>query len=483
MTGLWRQPVSEMAAGIVSGRFSAADLVGSHFERATEVEAAVNCFVELLPGSLEQAAKIDRERATGENYARSPLRGIPFAFKDVFANGREAPGAGSRKVKIEIEATEAAALERLTAVGAVPIGRLSLDPFAFAVTGINDEYGDTRNPWSPERITGGSSSGAAVAVATGAVPFAIGSDTGGSVRIPSAFCGVLGLKPTLGRISKRGVLPLSYSQDTVGVIARSAADIALVLATLAGYDRADPVSVDVPVPDFEAELEASRDGDGALIGIRAGIDRKLIEARCEPVVVEAIEAGLEALTVAGAEIVPVDLSRLFAYDAAASVLTWAEALAVHGTSLAQNPERYPATIRARLEIAIAAQGTDHVDAMRLQGRALHELLSGPLQEISMIVAPTVPCVAPLREGLDDEDQVLNLAGRLLSLNRPFNFTGVPAISVPVGSDAEGLPLAIQLAARPWNESALLRAAAAIQDRFPFRFADLEGEGRKTRQEV
>ena len=446
MTEIWTLGVEELVAAIRAGELSAVDGVEAFAARAREVNVVVNCFIALDDSAMDRAAA--REGAAG----RGALHGVPYAYKDVFVHPGATPTVGSRDVRLELGVRGATVLDRLDDAGAISLGRLNLDPFAYAATGVNPDFGDVRNPWDPARIAGGSSGGAAAAVASGAVPFAIATDTGGSIRIPAALCGVTGLKPTLGRIPRTGAAPLSFSQDTVGILARSAKDVALVFEHVAGHDPEDAVSILAPVPTF-AELDAS------CKGTRLGFDPDAFD-RTTPEIAAAATVAIEALRGSGAEPVEVDLSMLEAFDTVATVLTWAEASAVHERTLGRDPGRYAPAIRARLELALSAHGADHVNAMRLQGRALTQLLDGPLAAADVLAVPTVAAPAVTIDSLQ-QDAVSVSVGHL-RLNRPFNLTGVPALAVPIGFDPAGMPLGLQLVARPWAEQTLLACAAAYQ---------------------
>lgn len=446
MTEVWRLGVEDLVTAIRAGELGAVEVVDAFATRAREVDPVVNCFIALEEGAVERAAA--RERAAG----RGPLHGIPYAYKDVFVRRGATPTLGSRDVTLELGARAATVLDRLDDAGAISLGGLNLDPFAYAATGVNPDFGDVRNPWDPARIAGGSSGGAAAAVASGAVPFAVATDTGGSIRIPAALCGVTGLKPTLGRVPRTGAAPLSSSQDTVGILARSARDVALVLEHISGYDPDDAVSIPAPVPTF-AGLDAS------CRGTRIGFDPGAFD-RTTPVLAAAATLAIETLTGSGAKPVEADLSMLEAFDIVATVLTWAEASAIHERTLERDPGRYAPAIRARLELALAAHGADHVNAMRLQGRALTQLLDGPLAAADVLLAPTVAAPAATIDSLQQD--VLNVSVGHLRLNRPFNLTGVPALALPIGFDPAGLPLGLQLVARPWAEQTLLACAAAYQ---------------------
>ncbi|WP_051580375.1 amidase [Pseudonocardia acaciae] len=409
-----------------------------------DAQERTNCFVEISTDGVWSAG------------GSGVLAGVPYAFKDMFTRGGRRPGLGVRGALVRTRADESTCLDRLDAAGAVPVGRLNLDPYGYAATGLNDVHGDVRNPWNPEHIAGGSSSGAAAAVAAGALPLAVGSDTAGSVRIPAALCGVVGLKPTYGRVPRTGCVPLSYSQDTIGIIAGTVADAALALSVMSGHDPGDPSSFRAPA------FSPSSPPDGArpLDGVRVGVDEEYLRGLCDPEVLDAVLRARSVLGELGARTVPVRLDELHGYDVAASVLTWCEAGAVHERALAGAPGAYPGSVRTRLHQALAAHGTDHVNALRLRGAALRGFLSGVLAGCDVIATAAAPVPAPRRDAARADP--LATTARLLSANRPFSFLGLPAITVPAGRSRRNLPLGLQLVARPWAEATLLRVAAAYE---------------------
>ncbi len=458
----WALTVAELAEALRSRRLTAVETASAFLERARLADAHVNCFVELGQGALEAADRLDRHAATEAPLGR--LHGVPFAQKDLLVDEGRSPTGGSRRVRLPLRATGSTVLERLEADGAVSLGPLNLDPFAYAATGLNPELGDVRNPWDTGRIAGGSSGGAAAAVAAGAVPFAIGSDTGGSIRIPAGFCGVTGLKPTYGLVPKRGTLPVSYSQDTLGVIARSALDVAFVLESLAGHDPLDASSLPLPRDRFAGLSEqVAPQGERPLAGLRVGVVSGAFADRTGAEVAGAAADAVAVLAGLGAEVTDLQLPDLDRCDAAATVLTWAEVAAVHRPAFVRAPELYASSMRARLEVALAVGGTGHVDALRYQGRALRTFLDGVLAAVDVVVAPTVDAPPPtLAAAAGGEAHAAALSLRLLRLNRPFSYLGVPALALPTGFGAAGLPTAVQLVGRPWAEPTLLRVAAAYQ---------------------
>lgn len=465
MSEPWRQSARELGQAIATGELSAGEALASCLARARQVDAALNCFIEFDEVVGDAEAERGRRRRLDRRVRARPVAGVPFAYKDIFARAGRSPSGGAEHGAGDLGAPEATVLTRLERdSGAVAIGALNLDEYSYAATGMNRYFGDVANPWEPARITGGSSSGAAAAVAAGAVPFAIGSDTGGSVRIPAALCGVVGFKPTFGRLPRTGTLPLCYAQDTVGILTRSALDAALVLEHIAGFDPADPGSLPVATSPYLRLAEERVTPHRPLAGLRLGVDRDYLWRRSSPEVAAAAEAALGELASLGASEVAVDLSCFDRYDAAASVLTWSEVRSVHGDALAREPGRYGPTIRRRLGSGGGASGADHVTALRLQGFALREFLAGPLAEADLLLAPVIGATAPPRLLLEDGSgaEAERFSIEVLSLNRPANFVGAPAISLPAGFDEDGLPIGMQLIGRPWSEVELLTCAAAYQ---------------------
>lgn len=449
-------PIGRIASAIRAREVSCEEVAHAFLGQARRADAELACFIELTAEpALARAWGADAQLAGGEE--GGPLCGIPFAAKDVFVGGGRTPTAGARGTPIPMAARSATVLERLDTAGAISFGLLNLDPFCYTVTGANPDFGDVGNPWDPLRLAGGSSGAVAAAVAVGAVAFGIGTDTGGSGRIPAAHCGVTGLKPTFGRIPKRGSVPVSYSQDTVSLLARSAVEVALILESVAGHDPLDPSSFDVPVQAWAAGLERP----GRLDGVRVGVDVPQLRSVDSA---SAIETALCALTDLGATLVDVDLSALDRYDVAATVLTWSEVAAAHTPMFASGRPGYPPATRMRLDAAQLAHGADHVNALRYRGRALREFLGGPLSTADIIATPTTAVAPPLRDAIGREGSGPEVQSSLdaLALTRPFSFLGVPALSLPVGFDRRGLPVGLQLVARPWDERRLLASAAAYQ---------------------
>lgn len=443
-----------------SRKVSAREVTEQFLERAQRAQAKLNCFVEIeAERAMRAAARIDDADASAE---LGLLPGVPFAAKDIFVHDGRTPANGSSSVRLLTRAESSPALDRLCAAGAIGLGWLNLDQFSYTATGVNPDFGSVRNPWDPARATGGSSSGAAAAVAFGAVPFAIGADTGGSVRIPASCCGVVGLKPTFGRVPRRGAAPLSFSQDSLGILARSVCDVSLALEVLAGHDQFDPASMNVGVDKYSTACAAGPDG---LRGVRFGFDQAYIAAHCGADVQSATARALETMEAHGARLIELDLGRLDDHNVVASVLTWAEAAAIHSEAFPLNRPAYGAATRARLDAALLSHGADHVNALRLQGKLLKEFLREVASLVDVIAHPTTPGPPALLRDIeqDGRDGIATSSLPSLEMNRPFSLLGLPAMSVPIGFDSAELPVGLQLVTRPWCESMLLQCGAAYQE--------------------
>ncbi len=383
--------------------------------------------------------------------AVGPLAGIPLAVKDLIDLAGHATRAGSPLHFDDTPALkDAAVVEKLKASGAHIIGKTHTHEIALGITGINPHTGAVRNPHEPTRITGGSSSGSAAAVASGMVPGALGSDTGGSIRIPAALCGVVGLKPTFGRVSTRGVMPLSWNLDHVGPITRSVEDAALLLNVIAGYDPLDPASVNTPAPDFTAGL-----GKG-ILGWRVAVAAGPFIEESDAGVLSAFRAAVQQFASLGAEVSEVEIAHLRNMAAANGTLVIADAAAVHRERLAAHPDWFGADVRERLERGRAVTSTDYTLARRTQqeARRYFDLL---FAHYDLLLLPTTASVAAPIEGLDSAAY----APRLTRFTAPFNLTGLPALSIPCGR-VDGLPVGLQIIGASWHEAHVLQAGHAFE---------------------
>ena len=350
------------------------------------------------------------------------------------------------------------AAEALAAAGAVNLGALHMTEFALGPTGHNYFYGPCRNPWNPDHIAGGSSSGAGASVAARLVYGALGSDTGGSVRLPAAVNGVLGLKATYGRVPRSGAMPLSWSCDHLGPLARTAADLARLMNVIAGHDPADPTASRRAVPDYGAGLDAG------IRGLRIGIPRNYYFDEVHPDVQKPLDAALAALVVAGAVLVPLDVPAAEHLTELSRALVYSEAAAAHAHWLRTRAADYSPQVRARIATGIAIPAPIYLEALQMRTGLLRTFVEGVYAHCDVLATPTLALPVPTLAATDvgGDPSMWRVIASLVRCTAPFNYLGVPALSVPVGPTASGLPAALQLVGRPFAESTLLRVAAAYQ---------------------
>jgi aspartyl-tRNA(Asn)/glutamyl-tRNA(Gln) amidotransferase subunit A len=354
---------------------------------------------------------------------------------------------------------DATVVARLRAAGAIVLGKLNMHEFAYGPEGLNGHYGHPWNPWDPrvQRIAGGSSSGSAIAIAAGLCAGTLGSDTGGSIRLPSALCNVTGLKPTYGRVSRAGVLPLAWSMDNAGPMTRTARDAALLLGAIAGADPRDPTARDVAVPDYVSALT------GDVRGLRVGLLRPFFLERSIPPVRQAVEAAAATLAGLGAAVEEVALDRVEHAAGAFLAIVWPEALAYHRRWLESRPGDYTPAVRDRLRLGFFVDGTEYVDGQRVR-RLLRDAADRLLERVDVLLAPAAPIVAsPIEQDeIEHLGQRRDRRGALILFTQPFNLTGHPAAVVPCGFDPEGMPIGLQIVGRAFDEATVLRVADAFQ---------------------
>ncbi len=446
-----------LAERIAQRDVSAVAVTEALLERFRVVGATLNCIRSVdSDTALRAAERIDA--ALKRNEPAGPLWGIPLAHKDLFYRAGKVVTCGSSIRRDYVPAITATVLERLDRAGAITLGTLSLAEFAMGPTGWNEHFGPTRNPWNTAHVSGGSSSGSGAAVGAGLVAGSLGTDTGGSVRIPASFCGVTGLKPTQGRISRVGVLPLSHSLDCVGLVTRSARDCARLLSVIAGADPADPTADGIAVPNYEGLL------DGDVRGMRVAVPRAIIEAMADPDVAQAVTGLVETLGERGvsrSDVADPDIALLNALN---GLVFLSEAAAVHAPWLAERREDYGPQVRERLLCGLYFPATRYIDAMRLRGPMLKAFLSDTLADADALILPTLPVTAPTVEAAASRDisAVMALNAKLTPFTPFANYLGLPALDVPGGVDRNGMPIGVQLIGRPFSEDQLLKLADAIQ---------------------
>ncbi len=379
------------------------------------------------------------------------VQDVPIAVKDLFETAKVRTTAGALFFQDYVPNEDAAVVRRIKDEGAVLIGKTNMHEIALGITTLNPHYGTCHNPWDEARISGGSSGGSAVAVAAGMALAALGTDTGGSIRIPAALCGVVGFKPTYGRVSLRGVIPLSWNLDHAGPLTRTVRDAALLLQVISGYDPDDPYSANVTAQDYRKDIE------GGIAGWRVAIGAGIYVEAAEPEVVEAVHGSAEVLGHLGAVVKQVDVAYLREAAAANGVMTQADGAAFHRQRLAEHPDWFGEDVRRRLEAGRSTTSTEYSLARHAQTELKHRFLKF-FGDYDILVLPTTPVTAPLILGNDAVEQ----ARPLTRFTAPFNLAGLPAISIPCGMSRLGLPIGLQIVGPAWNESRVLQAARAYE---------------------
>ncbi len=445
----------ELGRLIGEKQVSPVEVALAHLERIDATESTLNSFI-TRPGeeALEAARRAEDEIAGGEY--RGVLHGVPVGLKDLYYVAGMRNTAGSRIFGDFVPDFDGASAASLKEAGAILMGKLNLHQFAFGPTGHNADYGDMHNPWDVERVAGGSSGGSGSAAAAGQCAITLGTDTGGSIRIPSALCGLAGLKPTYGRVSRYGLVSLSWSLDHPGPMARTVEDCAAALQVLAGYDPRDPASADEPVPDYMEALSED------LSGLRIGVPREYFEVPVDGEVERLVREALSTLEDLGAEVVEVSWPMYHRSADISKIILYAEAAAYHKELLLRRGEEYDPSVRWRFESGLFISGPDYLRALRHR-RKYTESVRELFQQVDLLAGPMEPVVAPPIEA----DSILVNGERvgvipaLTQYTRPFNLTGYPALTVPCGF-VEGLPVGLQLAAGPFEEATALRAGFAYQ---------------------
>lgn len=448
--------IAEVAPLIAGGRISPVELTQAYLARIERLNPSLNAYVTVTPeAALTDARMLEGELARGE--CRGPLHGIPVGLKDVIATRGVRTAAGAKILADYVPDEDATVTMRLKAAGAILLGKTNTHEFAYGVTTNNPHFGPTRNPWNPDFIPGGSSGGSGAAVAAGMAATAIGTDTGGSIRIPASLCGIVGLKPTHGRVSTAGVVPLSWSLDTVGPLTRSVEDAAIVLNCIAGIDARDPATPPVPVADY-------RDQTGmGVAGLRLGIPRKGFFEGLDSDVSSAIEAAIAVFRALGAHIQDVDASLLRQNRTAMRDIQQAEARRYHARWLRERANDYGDDVRENLARRADMTADELVQAFRVRD-AMMQLVSALLLDFDALVLPTtrIPAVPLGMEVVTIDGQQETLRDVLTPNTNSFNLVGVPALSLPCGFTASGLPIGLQVVGRRWDEAMICRIGAAYE---------------------
>jgi aspartyl-tRNA(Asn)/glutamyl-tRNA(Gln) amidotransferase subunit A len=442
--------ILELAEQIRQGSVSPVELTRQCLARIEQLNPTLNAFITVTADrALAQARQAEAE--IGRGAWRGPLHGIPLGLKDLIDTAGVLTTAASALFKDRVPTEDAEVARRLQSAGAVFLGKQNLHEFAYGASTLVSYFGEVHNPWDTAHIAGGSSSGSAAAVAAGLGYAAIGTDTAGSIREPAAMCGIVGLKPTYGRVSARGVVPLSWSLDHVGPITRTVADAAVILHAIAGCDAGDSGSADMPIPDY---LAALRDDPKPL---RIGLPRAYFYDDLHPEIAAAVSQALTALATLSAEIrnleLPVPTDR---------TVQSAESYAYHAEFVGRSPERYqPETLR-RIQTGAKVTATDYVLHRRAMDQMRHNI-SDVFKDVDVLVTPTTPIPPPAIAELQQNPDLLRPREILLLRNtRPVNVWGLPAISIPCGFTQAGLPIGLQIIGPHWGEARVLQLAHAYE---------------------
>jgi len=448
--------LADLATAIRRRKVSSAEVTKALLARIKKWQPKLNAFARVEAEDAMKAARA-ADRALANGKIKGPLHGVPLAHKDMYYVKGKLAECGSKIRKRWIAPATATALTRLEGAGALRLGALNMVEFAFGPTGHNVHTGHVRNPWNPKHITGGSSSGSGAAVGARLVPAALGSDTGGSIRMPAHFCGVTGLKPTNGRVSRANAMPLSYTLDTVGPLARTAEDCGLIAAATMGPDPLDPTTDSAPFWDAEAAKRASRT-------MTIGIPKSFYVDDLDADVDSALDEAIATFRKLGARIVQVELPDQALVSAAALIVIGVEALTIHAPWLRTRPKDYSEQVRNRLMNGAAYSAVEYLEALRWRGPALAAHLEA-IGKCDAILVPAVRVAAPTIAETDvgggpNADTVILGITRFM---RPVNYLGLPSLGVPAGFGKSGLPIGLQLIGRPFRDETLVALGAAFQE--------------------
>jgi aspartyl-tRNA(Asn)/glutamyl-tRNA(Gln) amidotransferase subunit A len=451
-----RLGVSQLDEAYASGRVSPTEVVRHTLRRIESLDPVLNSYISVTAEhAMQQARRAEAEIRAGRRIG--PLHGVPYAAKDLLDTRGVRTTVGSRMLADNLPARDAAVVEKLSAAGAILLGKTGLHEWAYGITSSNPHFGPVCNPWNPQRIPGGSSGGSAAALAAGLCSFSLGLDTGGSIRIPAALCGIAGLKPTFGRISRRGAFPLGHTLDTLGPFGLTVRDTALVYKAITGPDKTDPSTVDrsADLPAFGTEP--------SLGGVVIGLPRALYYERLAPDVDNAIEAALGVLTNLGAELREVSVPDVALANSLHRLILLAEASSVHRQRLEERREDFGDDVRALLDQGQLVLATDYLDAQR-QRRRFCRGFARTLETVDALVLPAVPIPTARIGELEVDVNGTRENVRLATTRniRALNLTGLPVLSVPCGFHGDGLPIGLQIVGKAFDERQILQIGHAYE---------------------
>jgi aspartyl-tRNA(Asn)/glutamyl-tRNA(Gln) amidotransferase subunit A len=450
--------IEELAGDIRRGKVSPVEATEECLARTRRLDARLHAFITLdAEGALKAAKEREAEAAAGR--WRGALHGVPLAFKDLCHVRGLPTSCGTMTKEYFVSSHECTAVSRLAAAGAITLGKLNMTELAMGPFGDNAHHGHVQNPWRAGHVSGGSSSGSGAAVAAGLCLGALGSDTGGSIRLPSACCGIVGLKPTYGRVSRAGVMPLSWSNDHIGPMTRTVRDAALLLNIIAGRDPHDATSSPRAVPDYLAGI-----GEG-IAGLRVAVPENFFFQGLDPEMAAGVRQALRVLEGLGARIEEVRIPDPQVMNDVCNIISRCEGAAVHARLYRERPEQLQPVARARIELGFRIPAHDYLQALRLRARLTRAFLRDVFAGADLLAAPVIPEPAPpSSHAIEGTVEELALRqGRFARLTRSFNGLGLPALSLPCGFSGAGLPLGFQIVGRPFDEVTVLRAGHAYEE--------------------
>ena len=447
--------IEDVAAAIRDHKITATEATEACLARIARHDPTLRAFITVDAEGARRAAK-ERDTETAAGRSRGPLHGVPLAYKDLCFIAGLPTSCGTSTPEYFIAENDCTVVARLRAAGAVTLGKLNMSELALGPFGDNAHHGHVQNPWRAGFCSGGSSSGSGAAVAAGLALGAVGSDTGGSIRLPAAACGIVGLKPTYGRVSRAGGMVLSWSNDHLGPMTRTVRDTALMLGVMAGWDSADPTTSRRPVPDYLAGLE-----DGAR-GLRVGVPENYYFEGVASAIERAVQDAVGRLVERGALRVDRRLPDPQPISDVTNIVSRAESAALHARVLKERPGELQPVVRARLAVGLELSAFDYLQALRLRARLTREFVDTVFAGVDVLVVPTIPEPAPSLSEVTGAPvtEVIARMGRFSRLTRPFNGLGLPALSVPCGFADNSLPFGLQIVGRPFDEATVLRAGRA-----------------------
>ena len=466
--GFSRMSLTEISVAIAKREVSSKEIVQNTLDLLEHQGNKLNCVARLFSeDALNDAVKADQELSSGNS--RGPLHGVPLTHKDMFYRKGKISACGSRIYENFIPSVTATALVKLDSSGALDIGRLNMVEFAYGLTGHNEITGNVNNPLSPEHITGGSSSGPASAVSGNLSYGSLGSDTGGSIRFPASCCGLVGLKPTYGLVSRYGAMPLSFSLDHIGPLTRTVTDCALITQIISGQDENDPTSLKNNKNNYLEKIESG------INGIKIGVPLTYFIDHVDGEVLREMKKSLEVFMDLGAEVLEIDLPESFNIsNEMANIITAVEGSSAHRKWLKDRPEDYGRQTRKRLLSGSLISANDYLEALKLRKVILKEFLKHVFEKVDILHTPVVPIPVPTIAESDIQanpgfiEFLLNLG----YFTRPFDYLGLPAISVPAGKTDNGLPTGFQLVGPPLEEEILFRAARSYEKENPWNYQNI-----------